>query len=179
MKLAARAARKKRAARAKQRNPRNSSSPPPPQGANARSSSGARGEGRSKQAPRRTQTPNAAPSRHARNLRDHPACGERSELARRGREFRQTAKRSSPKPAALLSWFDRHHRVLPWRAAPGAAADPYRVWVSEIMLQQTTVKAVTPYYLRFLAAFPSVAALAQADIEDVLKLWAGLLRARP
>jgi A/G-specific adenine glycosylase len=64
--------------------------------------------------------------------------------------------------------------VLPWRAAPGAAADPYRVWVSEIMLQQTTVKAVTPYYLRFLAAFPSVAALAQAAIEDVLKLWAGL-----
>src|SRR5262249_30464188 len=76
--------------------------------------------------------------------------------------------------AALLSWFDRHRRVLPWRAAPGEAADPYRVWLSEIMLQQTTVKAVGPYYLRFLAQFPSVTKLAEADIEDVLKLWAGL-----
>jgi A/G-specific adenine glycosylase len=57
---------------------------------------------------------------------------------------------------------------------PGAAADPYLVWLSEIMLQQTTVTAVAPYYLRFVARFPTVAALAQADIEDVLKLWAGL-----
>jgi A/G-specific adenine glycosylase len=107
-------------------------------------------------------------------LRDERANCGRSPQAGSGKGVRQTAKHSSPKPAALLSWFDRHHRILPWRAAPGAAADPYRVWVSEIMLQQTTVKAVTPYYLRFLAAFPSVAALAQADIEDVLKLWAGL-----
>jgi A/G-specific adenine glycosylase len=76
--------------------------------------------------------------------------------------------------AALLSWFDRHRRVLPWRALPGEDADPYHVWLSEIMLQQTTVKAVGPYYLRFLAKFPSVAKLAEADIEDVLKLWAGL-----
>jgi A/G-specific adenine glycosylase len=76
--------------------------------------------------------------------------------------------------AALLSWFDRHRRVLPWRAPPGEDADPYRVWLSEIMLQQTTVKAVGPYYLRFLAQFPSVTELAEADIEDVLKLWAGL-----
>ncbi|HLK83571.1 MAG TPA: A/G-specific adenine glycosylase [Xanthobacteraceae bacterium] len=76
--------------------------------------------------------------------------------------------------AALLCWFDRHRRVLPWRAPRGETADPYRVWVSEIMLQQTTVKAVTPYYRRFMAAFPTVEALAQADIEDVLKLWAGL-----
>jgi A/G-specific adenine glycosylase len=91
-----------------------------------------------------------------------------------GKEFRQNAKLNSPNPAAVLCWFDRHRRILPWRAPPGAAADPYRVWISEIMLQQTTVKAVTPYYLRFLEAFPSVAALAQADIEDVLKLWAGL-----
>src|SRR5246127_4471600 len=81
---------------------------------------------------------------------------------------------SCPQPTALLAWYDRHRRVLPWRAVPPERADPYRVWLSEIMLQQTTVKAVTPYYLRFLAAFPSVAALAQADIEDVLKLWAGL-----
>ena len=91
-----------------------------------------------------------------------------------GGNGKQTEARGSPNPAALLSWFDRHRRVLPWRAAPGETADPYRVWLSEIMLQQTTVKAVTPYYLRFVAAFPSVAELAQADIEDVLKLWAGL-----
>ena len=86
----------------------------------------------------------------------------------------QTTPQGSPNPAILLSWFDRHRRVLPWRAPPGKVADPYLVWLSEIMLQQTTVKAVTPYYLRFVAAFPSVAALAQADLEDVLKLWAGL-----
>ncbi len=57
---------------------------------------------------------------------------------------------------------------------PGEAADPYRVWLSEIMLQQTTVTAVAPYYARFLARFASVGALAAADIEDVFKLWAGL-----
>jgi len=79
----------------------------------------------------------------------------------------------SPSPR-LLAWYDRHRRVLPWRAPPGATADPYLVWLSEIMLQQTTVTAVAPYYARFLARFPSVAALADADIEDVLKLWAGL-----
>ena len=89
-------------------------------------------------------------------------------------ESRQTAKQGSPNPAALLSWFDRHRRVLPWRAPPGEVADPYLVWLSEIMLQQTTVTAVAPYYMRFVARFPSVTELAQADIEDVLKLWAGL-----
>ncbi|MBO0752075.1 MAG: A/G-specific adenine glycosylase [Bradyrhizobiaceae bacterium] len=75
---------------------------------------------------------------------------------------------------ALLGWFDRHRRDLPWRARPGETADPYRVWLSEIMLQQTTVKTVGPYFARFLDRFPSVAALAAADIEDVLRLWAGL-----
>jgi A/G-specific adenine glycosylase len=79
-----------------------------------------------------------------------------------------------PNPDALLSWFDRHRRVLAWRAGPGETADPYRVWLSEIMLQQTTVKTVGPYFARFLERFPSVADLAAADIEDVLKLWAGL-----
>ena len=54
-------------------------------------------------------------------------------------------------PAALLAWYDRHHRRLPWRAPPGERMDPYRVWLSEIMLQQTTVKAVGPYYAKFLA----------------------------
>ena len=77
-------------------------------------------------------------------------------------------------PAHLLRWYDRHRRVLPWRARKGERADPYRVWLSEIMLQQTTVKAVAPYYARFLARFPAVADLAAAPLEDVLKLWAGL-----
>ncbi len=79
-----------------------------------------------------------------------------------------------PDPMSLLAWYDRHRRRLPWRALPGEAADPYRVWLSEIMLQQTTVTAVAPYYARFLARFPGVQALAAADLEDVFKLWAGL-----
>jgi len=79
-----------------------------------------------------------------------------------------------PDAADLLAWYDRHRRTLPWRAPPGGTTDPYRVWLSEIMLQQTTVTAVVPYYLKFLARFPSVMTLAQADIEEVLKLWAGL-----
>src|ERR1700750_1420300 len=77
-------------------------------------------------------------------------------------------------PSLLLAWYDRHRRVLPWRARKGERADPYRVWLSEIMLQQTTVKAGAPYYARFLARFPSVADLAAVPLDDVLKLWAGL-----
>ena len=79
-----------------------------------------------------------------------------------------------PDPMSLLAWYDRHRRRLPWRALPGESADPYRVWLSEVMLQQTTVTAVAPYYAKFLARFPSVRALAAVDIEDVYKLWAGL-----
>jgi A/G-specific adenine glycosylase len=75
---------------------------------------------------------------------------------------------------ALLRWYDRHRRALPWRALPGENADPYRVWLSEIMLQQTTVKAVAPYFARFTARWPTVRALALAPLDDVLKLWAGL-----
>jgi A/G-specific adenine glycosylase len=71
---------------------------------------------------------------------------------------------------ALLAWFDAHRRDLPWRAD----RDPYRVWVSEVMLQQTTVAAVVPYYERFVAAFPTLADLAAADEQRVLALWAGL-----
>jgi A/G-specific adenine glycosylase len=81
---------------------------------------------------------------------------------------------SSPQPTDLLAWYDRHRRKLPWRAGPGERADPYRVWLSEIMLQQTTVKAVAPYYARFLARWGDVRALAAAPLEDVLKAWAGL-----
>ena len=79
-----------------------------------------------------------------------------------------------PQAAALLAWYDRHRRVLPWRALKGETSDPYRVWLSEIMLQQTTVKAVAPYFARFLARWPDVCALAAAPLDDVLKVWAGL-----
>ncbi len=75
---------------------------------------------------------------------------------------------------ALLTWYDRHRRSLPWRAGPGETADPYHVWLSEIMLQQTTVAATIPYYERFLTRFPTIAALAAAPLEDVLAAWAGL-----
>ncbi|MCX8035826.1 MAG: A/G-specific adenine glycosylase [Candidatus Sumerlaeia bacterium] len=71
---------------------------------------------------------------------------------------------------ALLAWFRRHARDLPWRRT----CDPYRVWLSEIMLQQTRVDTVIPYYRRFLKAFPTVRALAAAPFECVLKLWEGL-----
>lgn len=70
----------------------------------------------------------------------------------------------------LLAWYRQGHRDLPWRAT----TDPYRIWVSEIMLQQTRAQAVIPYYERFLARFPTVDALAAAPLQDVLTLWAGL-----
>jgi A/G-specific adenine glycosylase len=79
-----------------------------------------------------------------------------------------------PDAGDLLAWYDRHRRRLPWRAPPGELADPYRVWLSEIMLQQTTVKAVGPYFEMFTARWPTLAALGTSDIEDVLKAWAGL-----
>ncbi|MGE5477243.1 MAG: A/G-specific adenine glycosylase [Bacteroidales bacterium] len=76
--------------------------------------------------------------------------------------------------ARLLGWYDRNARVLPWRARPGQYADPYHVWLSEVMLQQTTVQAVAPYFLRFLERWPNVEALAAAPVEDVMHAWAGL-----
>ena len=87
---------------------------------------------------------------------------------------RAAARPIRPRPADLLAWYDRHRRVLPWRAARGETPDPYRVWLSEIMLQQTTVKAVAPYFARFTARWPHVRALAAAPLDDVLRLWAGL-----
>ena len=75
---------------------------------------------------------------------------------------------------ALLAWYDRDRRILPWRAAPGVVPDPYRVWLSEIMLQQTTVKAVLPRYAGFLRRWPDVASLAAAELGEVLAAWAGL-----
>ncbi|MBI5130194.1 MAG: A/G-specific adenine glycosylase [Rhodopseudomonas palustris] len=78
------------------------------------------------------------------------------------------------RPAALVAWYDRHRRVLPWRPPAGTPADPYAVWLSEIMLQQTTVRAVGPYFAKFLARWPSVADLGAASLDDVLRMWAGL-----
>ena len=75
---------------------------------------------------------------------------------------------------ALLAWYDRYRRDLPWRAAPGIAADPYAVWVSEIMLQQTTVAAVVQPFRCFLDRWPTIADLAAADVSDVLHAWQGL-----
>lgn len=74
----------------------------------------------------------------------------------------------------LLAWYDRHRRRLPWRSDPGAPADPHAVWLSEIMLQQTTVQAVKPFFLDFLARWPRVEDLAAASTEEVMRAWAGL-----
>jgi len=76
---------------------------------------------------------------------------------------------SSPR-AKLLAWYDAHARDLPWRRT----RDPYAIWVSEVMLQQTRVETVIPYYTRFLARFPSALALADAPLDDVLAHWSGL-----
>jgi A/G-specific adenine glycosylase len=80
---------------------------------------------------------------------------------------------------AVLAWYDRHARILPWRVAPadrtrGTKPDPYRVWLSEVMLQQTTVAAVGKYYRRFLELWPTVADLAASPLDAVLVEWAGL-----
>ncbi|WP_371396173.1 A/G-specific adenine glycosylase [Fretibacter rubidus] len=80
---------------------------------------------------------------------------------------------------ALLAWYDDGGRTLPWRVRPedrakGITPDPYAVWLSEIMLQQTTVPHATPYWRKFLARFPTVTDLAQADRDEVLAMWAGL-----
>jgi A/G-specific adenine glycosylase len=90
----------------------------------------------------------------------------RSSMARKGP--------GSSRPDQLLAWYDTHARVLPWRARAGETADPYRVWLSEIMLQQTTVQAVKAYFEKFVGLWPRVEALAAAPLDDVLKAWAGL-----
>jgi len=98
---------------------------------------------------------------------------EQTTLAGR-RKPAKPACASAPASRDLLAWYDRERRMLPWRAAPGAPAEPYRVWLSEIMLQQTRVETVARYYERFLARFPTLEALAAAKLDDVLKAWAGL-----
>lgn len=76
----------------------------------------------------------------------------------------------------LLGWYDRHARDMPWRVPPGstARADPYRIWLSEVMLQQTTVAAVKAYFVKFVTLWPSVSDLAKAEDADVMAAWAGL-----
>lgn len=76
--------------------------------------------------------------------------------------------------ATLLAWYDRHARRLPWRTEGGVRPDPYRVWLSEVMLQQTTVAAVKSYFDKFTRLWPTVDALAAADDADVMSAWAGL-----
>jgi len=90
------------------------------------------------------------------------------------RSLGQRGQQRGPDAADLLAWYDRHRRMLPWRARPGEHSDPYRVWLSETMLQQTTVKAVAPYYMRFLARWPDPNALAAAPLDAILTAWAGL-----
>lgn len=85
-----------------------------------------------------------------------------------------TPSRKAPHPDTLLDWYDRNRRDLPWRAAPGARPNPYRVWLSEIMLQQTTVATVGPYFQAFLYRWPTVWDLAAAELDEVLHAWQGL-----
>src|SRR6056297_663473 len=87
--------------------------------------------------------------------------------------------RDPPDPILLLDWYDRHARTMPWRVGPAARAqgirpDPYRVWMSEIMLQQTTVAAVKSYFESFTMRWPTLSDLAQAEDQDVMAAWAGL-----
>jgi A/G-specific adenine glycosylase len=96
-------------------------------------------------------------------------CNVSSSLAIKAKKQPATSR-----PALLLAWYDRHRRRLPWRPLPDVAADPYRVWLSEIMLQQTGVKTVGPYFEKFVARWPGVDALGRASLDDVLRMWAGL-----
>jgi A/G-specific adenine glycosylase len=86
----------------------------------------------------------------------------------------EAADAVAARPALLLAWYDRHRRRLPWRAPAGERSDPYRVWLSEIMLQQTGVKTVGPYFEKFVSRWPDVGSLARASLDDVLRMWAGL-----
>src|SRR3989442_14722364 len=94
-----------------------------------------------------------------------------AETSRRKRSPSKPTRRS-PQAPALLAWYDRHRRKLPWRAAPGERGDPYRVWLSEIMLQQTTVKAGAPHFTRLLAPWAALRPPPAAPLQDVAKLLA-------
>src|SRR5271169_5486792 len=90
------------------------------------------------------------------------------------RKPREPNQSAAARPTLLLDWYDHHRRALPWRPPQGKRADPYAVWLSEIMLQQTGVKTVGPYFEKFLGRWPDVAALGRASLDDVLRKWAGL-----
>ncbi len=83
-------------------------------------------------------------------------------------------KKTSARTNKLLKWYDAHRRDLPWRAGTGVRPDPYHVWLSEIMLQQTVVATVIPYFKNFLNRWPTISDLAAADLDDILAAWAGL-----
>jgi A/G-specific adenine glycosylase len=97
-----------------------------------------------------------------------------SSAAAKTKRSAESAESSAFRAALLLDWYDRHRRRLPWRPPAGERPDPYRVWLSEIMLQQTGVKTVGPYFEKFLARWPDVASLGRASQDDVLRMWAGL-----
>jgi A/G-specific adenine glycosylase len=92
--------------------------------------------------------------------------------AKLGKKFTQKTAEEFRK--RLLGWYDRHARILPWRYAKNQKPDPYRVWLSEIMLQQTTVAAVGPYFNKFTEKWPDVHALAAANEQEIMREWAGL-----
>ena len=83
-------------------------------------------------------------------------------------------KKSKSFRGQMLDWYDKHRRTIPWRAPEGELSDPYYVWLSEIMCQQTTVPAVIPYFLKFIQIWPTITDLANAERDDVMKAWAGL-----
>ncbi|MHA1573469.1 MAG: A/G-specific adenine glycosylase, partial [Alphaproteobacteria bacterium] len=90
-----------------------------------------------------------------------------------------SADEQSPIARSLLDWYDRNARRLPWRVGPeeralGVRPDPYRVWLSEVMLQQTTVAAVQPYFEKFVRKWPTLADLAAAETDEIMRGWAGL-----
>jgi A/G-specific adenine glycosylase len=97
-----------------------------------------------------------------------------SSAAGHKRKLQDQDQFGAARPVLLLDWYDRHRRKLPWRPPAGERADPYRVWLSEIMLQQTGVKTVGPYFEKFVARWPGVDALGRASLDDVLRMWAGL-----
>ncbi len=134
-----------------------------------------------------TPRPPARPSAGSRQTPARPSAGSRQNQdqeraprrrASSGEEGASAPPSAPPDPserdreiaAALGAWFDRVARDLPWRRT----RDPYAIWLSEVMLQQTRVDTVIPYYERFLARYPTVSALASAEIDDVLSLWSGL-----
>jgi A/G-specific adenine glycosylase len=97
----------------------------------------------------------------------------------RGMQGRDRRSPGNPPPdqyvaKRVLVWYDKNRRRLPWRAEAGRMSDPYHVWLSEIMLQQTTVAAVAPYFERFIGRWPTVCSLARAPLDDVLHAWQGL-----